>query len=280
MTTNEENGYNILDKYPRHKEALLKAGHKYSKSLQTKTPPTRKIKENVDGYNSNGKSKAKRKLFFKVKYSKFFKVPIHVIIKRNLKIFSLDFVKFSMCYKRYPNFGEIISGDIKKKLVKAYKDENFDDLKCNCRGGEAKCILEVPCGMTNVVYELGCKVCGNDLAYDGSTARRIKTRYREHVYDVRAWIKNGLVSDSFSRHFAGHCNAESSVKDIRELIEVKILGKITNGRGYGTDFCGLCSLERLTLIRRHMRGIESINGHLEVCFTCKHKRGFPRWKLR
>ena len=84
-----------------------------------------------------------------------------------------------------------------------------------------------------------------------------------HFADTRSLINNGIILDTFAKHFASHFKTNEdkknknkkdlvSIGQIRKLAKVSILwqGKpISNMKTFGKLNCSLCMKERLSKIK-------------------------------
>lgn len=112
-----------------------------------------------------------------------------------------------MCWKRHRNLKEILLGDLSNKLLENVEDEIFSDKPCNCRRDklvDGECFLNGQCRVSNVIYKLHCKCCGD--SYLGKTARHTKLRAQEHINKVvEIWKK----SETFNRLVAAEIEQTS-----------------------------------------------------------------------
>ena len=122
-----------------------------------------------------------------------------------------------------------------------------------------------------------------------------------HFADTRRLIDNGIVSDTFAKHFASHfkTNEEKgkrkkkdlvSIGQIRKLAKVSILwqGKpISNVKTFGKLNCSLCMKERLSIIKAlkvgknlNIRNVIKSNNEIYGAWAIKRNFiGTPAFKL-
>ena len=123
-----------------------------------------------------------------------------------------------------------------------------------------------------------------DEEYLGKTSRYGKVRINEHLDDVRKYLKDGKLSDSFASYFAKMAMKEFKDKEfkdisrenIRSLFNFEIIwsgNSLMLNRRFGTSNCQLCNRERLELLRRP----NCINAKSEIFHKCKHRSRFPRY---
>ena len=74
-----------------------------------------------------------------------------------------------MSYRRFPNLGGIVKGDLVSKLRKGLPLEDFVDRDCNCnliKKVFVTCIYKGGCCGCFVVYKVTCKYCDNFCIVD------------------------------------------------------------------------------------------------------------------
>ena len=77
-------------------------------------------------------SARKRSVYFKLKFSKYWKIPVHSIIKKTKACFpSLAWLRTSMSYARFPNLREMFQSDLTGKLNDGIVSLDFEPLACN-----------------------------------------------------------------------------------------------------------------------------------------------------
>ena len=293
LTSREGNLKAKMDNlYPNHAEALRKAG------LAPKEFPT--LEEVGSNSKSSEEIKKKRRLrkftrqiFFCVGVSKAFegKNAIHIIIKKLRDKHNLKWLRTSMSYHKFANLSEMFASDVNKKLMEGIGSKDFDTLKCNCYSTkvDGKCIFNLECRKSIVVYKAECKECG--MHYIGNTQQKLKSRMNQHFIEAKNLVNKGKPSDSFAAHFASHFenkdknNKNIEIKDIRNLIKMSILWKgkpISCNKSFGKLNCYLCMNERIQIlksIRRDMNSKERrlINNNTEIFGSCRHKTKFHRY---
>ncbi|OCT55832.1 hypothetical protein XELAEV_18003247mg [Xenopus laevis] len=94
----------------------------------------------------------------------------------------------------------------------------------------------ITCSSTNIIYLLECP-CG--LQYVGRTGRSLKTRLREHIYN----IKKGVMTHSVSAHFTSYHNSDPSLLSFMGIVHKKAHWR-------GSDIINLISREETTWIHK------------------------------
>ena len=208
-------------------------------------------------------------------YVSFSCLPCGASAEANMQYYYYALNKLnSVAYGRFGNLGEILEADIEKKLMAGFKNVHLEQGRCVCRD---RCDFAGDCAKKCVIYKLVCTIC--DIPYNGSTGRTVKTRHREHLYDVRKALRKGGTIDSFVSHMVQHFNdvSEATMLVLRDVVRAEIVwdvGKLYKG---GTDNCELCSCERLLLLANRFCKRKMMNSHDEIFFACKHRNEFPIW---
>jgi hypothetical protein len=225
-----------------------------------------------------------RNLNFQIKVSKFWKTPIHVIIKK-LKIkHNLKWLRFKMCYKRHCNLAEKFNGILNNKLNKDLISLDFENNTCNCSKKalvNGKCAYDDKCRSKCIIYQANCKICNSN--YIGNTQRNFKARMDGHYNDIRNLINKDKKSDSFANHFAKHFSTAPKPQEIREILNMKILWQgnpISLMKSFGSSSCKLCMKERLLIldaIKNRKKKKKIINSNSEIYGACRHKSKFHRF---
>ena len=69
------------------------------------------------------------------------------------------------------------------------------------------------CRKSGVIYKCECTLCGT--FYIGNTQNHVKKRMNGHFAEARNEVNKGIISDSFSCHFASHFNKEKGNKKVQ-----------------------------------------------------------------
>jgi hypothetical protein len=72
------------------------------------------------------------------------------------------------------------------------------------------------------VYELRCNSCHK--AYIGQTGRNFKTRFKEHIQD----IKNNRTKTGFSQHILNTGHEYNTIENFMNIIKIQNKGKLLN----------------------------------------------------
>ena len=282
LTSHEKNEtFKLHQKFPAYSEALLRAGLISQNEAE--------IDRNFDDFNTDSKNKSKwdsRKIPFILEYCRpWLKEPIHSIIKRNLKIYHLSsFIRFSMVYKKFSNFAELIKADMRRKVNDLVEDENYQNRTCNCQGGVCQ-LTDKQCRKSAVTYGITCNIekCGK--LYVGSTQNFAKDRIGQHMGDIRKVLKGeeilkdegkewrGKVClDSFTKHILSHDRSwlpEGRLPSRKDVREVTLSHVIQNCGAFmlGTDKCTICKWEKFWIWSKK----NTMNARTELFACCPHK---------
>ena len=163
----------------------------------------------------------KRTIYFMVGFTDFWCKPIHKLLNKIKATFpSLKWLRISMSYHRFQNLRELFQGNLNTKLLEDVTSLDFDQLPCNCRKKDKKCIYDGNCRNKVVVYQTTCALTGKK--YVGNTQQPVKTRIQQHVQDTRRLFLLGKRSDSFANHFCQLIPPQSDKKKIKDYDRVKI----------------------------------------------------------
>jgi hypothetical protein len=197
--TNESRYKSIKDLYPRHFEALDKAGlaPKYIPTLQEILDRNKGKEERKEEKLERDKQR-NRSVYFCIGYSNVWKEPIHKTLKKLRNKFDLKWLRISMSYHRFPNMRDLLAGDLSKKLSEGVESMDFQVRDCNCRGGRGprKCQYGDFCRMPIVVYKVTCKMMNK--FYIGNTQQHLKSRMRGHFQDVKKLMEKEVHSDLYA----------------------------------------------------------------------------------
>jgi hypothetical protein len=275
----------IKDLYPRHFEALDKAGlsPKYIPTLQ-EVLDLNKGKEKRREEKLGRDVQRNRSVYFCIGYSNTWKEPLHKVLKKLRNKFDLRWLRISMSYHRFPNMREMLAGDLSSKLSEGVESVEFKVRDCNCRGGRGpgKCQYGGYCRMPIVIYRITCKM--TNKIYIGNTQQHFKMRMRGHFQDVKKLMGKGVHSDSYARHFAGIWPRGAEVPTPgmqRDLIKCEILWQgnpISVVKTFGKNICALCNRERMEIIKISRSTPDTlINSCSEIHGACRHKPRFHRY---
>ena len=225
-TINDDNkGKRIDEIYPVYITALTKSELVKTDDLPTLGDlQTEREKELADTTTQAIKKQRqrdrKRAIYFKIGFSNYWGKPIHKLIKDIKKKFpSLSWLRVSMSYHRFVNLRELFQGDLNAKISEGIKSLDFENLDCNCKKPE-NCPYKGKCRRAIVVYKATCLKTGKQ--YIGNTQQYVKKRIQQHVQDVKNLVLNEKNSDSFASHFAGLVPPNTTRKDIKNHIAIKI----------------------------------------------------------
>ena len=161
------------------------------------------------------------------------------------------------------------------------KWDSADSAGCNCpKKKKTDCPIPGNCLSENVVYGALIESESKHFGYYGMTARRFKTRYNEHMGDIRHChernkdgdrIRNGTV---LSRKVEELENAGKPYK-----IKWSIVDKAYPLKA-GAKSCDLCSCEKMHIalgckgFHKWPPGCIMLNKRKEILNKCVHKRSF------
>ena len=290
----DENQDQTLDAiYPEHFQALRQAG-----LIHGEVPTLLEMHEKIKVKNSmiNTKDKAKkllarkRQVYFCIGYSSIWKTKIHrTLDKIRKKYKTLNFLRISMSYHRFPNLREIFQGDLQGKLNQGITSKDFINEECNCmtRGGQRNCQYDGICRNKIIVYEVKCKATGK--IYIGNTQQNFKQRMRGHFNDVQSKIKKNKASDSYAEHFAivhktNDPTGIPSPATQRDNINSRVIWQgnpMSAVKSFGTNNCLLCNREKLAILKQSLKDKYCmINSCSEVYGACRHIPRFHRFPER
>jgi hypothetical protein len=110
---------------------------------------------------SQGRSRSRsatksRAVFFCLGFSKFWKTPIHVLLRRRNK-HNLLWLRVSMSYHRFNNLRELFQGHLNEVLLRYVVSEDLRDRPCNCPG-RGSCRYNNVCRKALIVYKVGSSI--------------------------------------------------------------------------------------------------------------------------
>ena len=210
-TRTEENEVkSLLELYPENPKTLVAAGLvKASQQLPSlvKVLDDRAKNSEAKQLQKEKRKKDRRTTYIVTRFSGNCRYPIHKTLNQLKTKYGMKWLRVRMCWKRHRNLKEILLGDLSNKLLENVEDEIFSDKPCNCRRDklvDGECFLNGQCRVSNVIYKLHCKCCGD--SYLGKTARHTKLRAQEHINKVvEIWKK----SETFNRLVAAEIEQTS-----------------------------------------------------------------------
>jgi hypothetical protein len=116
--------------YPEHAEALQRAGLSSSR-----LPTLKQVLDCTSGSQGRSRSRSATKspaVFVCLGFSKFWKTPIHVLLRRLRNKHNLLWLRVSMSYHSFNNLRELFLGHLKKVLLRNVDSEDPRDRPCNC----------------------------------------------------------------------------------------------------------------------------------------------------
>ena len=287
MTVDDKNRDKKLDEiYPKHFEVLGKADLLQDVNIPTLKEKKDEIKRSKEDTVENRTKKRrekdrKRVIYFKIGFNNYWRRPVHKTIKEiKGKFESLNWLRVSMSYHRFPNLRELFQGDLNKKINRGLVSTDFKNLPCNCRN-EAACPYKGKCRHPIVVYKDTCLTTGK--IYIGNTQQHVKKRTQQHVQDVKKLVTDGTSSDSFAAHFATLVPKGTQKKEVKNFVKIKVDiiwqgDPISCVKTFGSRGCKLCSKERYEILKLTRNTPKmAINKCNEVHGACRHKPRFHRF---
>jgi hypothetical protein len=121
--------------YPEHAKALQHAGLSGSRFPTLKQVLDRRSGAPRQSLSRSGKKS--RAVFFCLGYSRFWKTPIHVLLRCLPNKYNLLWLRVTMSYHRFNNLREKFQGHLNRVLMKNVESEDYRDRPCNCPGRDA-----------------------------------------------------------------------------------------------------------------------------------------------
>lgn len=210
---------------------------------------------------------------------RYLKAPVHKVIQRTVQLFDMN-IKVKIVHSRYPNVQENLLSDFNCKVLEEMgkEDKITQQVPCNCR---KKCRFGEECGKKLVIYRITEKQ--TKQFYVGSTARKLKTRVAEHMYDLRKNFTNpDSKSDSFATFFStldygGRDKKGIKTEEIWDFFDYEVVRSIKSVSNAKTFSCGLCCAERYEIVRSKMLQEKIVNQNNEIYFTCRHTNNWKLW---
>ena len=229
------------------------------------------------------KKKWGRTTYFSIGFSRVWKFPIHNIIKKLRDDFGLIWLQVRMSYRKFPNFRELVNGDLSRKMNYDINSRFFRQKPCDFKAPtrvNGKCQFNGNCNKTCVVYKITCQLC--KLSYIGQTQNKANTRLTQHIGEAKLFCNKNKRSDSFASHFGSHIDKSMTPRQqadyLRSIMKCSLpwTGKIIpTMKTFRRPSCQLCMKER-TLITKGMLSGKSdlINSSSELYGACRHKSRF------
>jgi hypothetical protein len=179
--------------YPEHAEALQRAGSSH-------LPTLKQVLDCRSGSQGRSRSATKsRAVFFCLGFSKFWKTPIHVLLRYLRSQHNLLWHRVSMSYHRFNNLRELFQGHLNKVLLRNVDSEDLRDRPCNCPG-RGSCRYNNVCRKALIVYKV--KIPRTGKYYIGATSHTLKKRVAGHLQDTRKLLRGGVRSTTLASHLA------------------------------------------------------------------------------
>ena len=302
-SVNEDNKNTTLDElYPKHIEALEKAGLPLPSVYPTLNEAVEKLKIDIAEKESKEDQSKKMKkakdnnraTYFCIGVSTgFWKTPISVTIRELSKKHGLTWLRPKMSNHRFTNLGEMLNSDLSKKVMMNIYDEEGEDRECNCNSSSkcenGECLYGGECRKKYVIYELKDSITGK--SYIGKTQQFLKNRTSNHIADVWKRVeakKNNKTyqkDDSFSRHFSTYCSDCTNSSQVRTklkgILDVNILWqgeRIQCMKTARTRDCRICMKERMTIMQSLRDDkYKVINDNSDIYSSCKCQSGFHKF---
>lgn len=267
--------------YPEHTKALQQAG------LSGPVLPT--MKQVLDRSRSTNRNRRKsassRSVFFCIGYSKFWKTPIHVLLRRLRNKYNLRWLRVSMSYHRFSNLRELFQGHLNKVLLENVVSIDYCDRPCNCQ--TQVCRYGNDCRKQLVVYKVKCEE--TDKFYIGATSDTLKNRVSQHLQDARTLLRVGERSSTLASHLAARWQRNNNPSipaagQLREKLSFSVLWQgdpFSCSKKFGQLGCKLCQKERVALLRHSWSdGANMMNLLSELNGACRHKPRFHRLRMK
>jgi len=136
--------------------------------------------------------------------------------------------------------------------------------------GKNECPVNGTCLTRGVIYKATVRNNNKNMVYIGSTGRKFKTRYNEHMQSFRNKSKKESTRLSKFIH-----SIKTNETDLKKTIKWEFLHK-TNQIKPGL-ICSLCNLERMEIAFANTKSL--LNSRSELIGKCKHfaKFYFKTW---
>ena len=268
--------------YPNHAKALQQAG------LSCATLPTLKqVLDRPRGSSNRSRRKSAKKsraVFFCLGFSRFWKTPIHVLLRRLRNKHELRWLRVTMSYHRFRNLRELFQGHLNDALLKNVVSEDYCDRPCNCRNDT--CLYNNCCRKQLIVYKV--KVRNSGKYYIGATSKTLKDRVAGHLQDTHRLLREGMGGSTLASHLAkmwqANSNSIPSAGKLRDGLSYSILWQgdpFSCSKTFGKLQCKLCQKERVALLRHSWSdGGNMLNKLSELHGSCRHTARFHRLSMR
>ena len=206
-----------------------------------------------------------------------------------------------MSYHRFANLGQKFNSDLTGKVMNGIIDSDLMDMTCNCNKAstleDGKCMYEGQCRRSMVVYEL--QHATTKKSYVGKTQCHLKTRTKQHVYDVWKVIESGRQkfgedwfgsggyagADAFSKYFGNQCRDCNSSNEVRAKMKTIMIptilwqgDRIRCMKSSRTLQCKICMVERKEILSRFRTNrSEIINDNSDIFSSCKCNSRFHKF---
>ena len=268
--------------YPEHAKALQHAGLSGSRF-----PTLQQVLDSRSGAPRQSRSRSGKKsraVFFCLGYSRFWKTPIHVVLRRLRNKHNLLWLRVTMSYHRFNNLREMFQGHLNRVLMKNVDSKDYCDRPCNCRG--RGCRYENVCRKALIVYKVTIPRTGK--YYIGATSQTLKERVGGHLQGARRFLRHGTRSSTLAIHLAQmwqrSSNSIPSAGMLRDELSCSILWQgdpFSCSKTFGKLSCKLCQKERVALLRHSwMDESNMLNDRSELHGSCRHTARFHRLFMR
>ena len=135
------------------------------------------------------------------------------------------------------------ASQLTKHNQKILRDNNnssiTEDKTCNCRE-KNECPVNGTCLTRGVIYKATVRHNNKNMVYIGSTGRKFKTRYNEHMQSFKN--KSKIESTRLSKFIH---NIKTNEIDLKKSIKWELLHKTNQNKP--ALICSLCNLERMEI---------------------------------
>eukprot|EP00984_Skeletonema_dohrnii_P021597 scaffold10835_cov137-Skeletonema_dohrnii-CCMP3373.AAC.2 len=306
---NEDTTLDVL--YPKHIEALERAGLPLPKVYPTLKEANEKLKNDTILRSTEEEQQRRKKLqkdyaratYFVIgRTTNFWDKPVCGMIKELVKKHKLPWLRFKMANSRFTNLGELFNADLSKKVMTGIVDEEMLDLPpCNCNVlslcEDGECLYGGDCRKKKKMVIYGLKDKTTDKTYYGKTVQHLKERTSTHFQQVWSLVdykrnpndpkkkKAAAKSDSFAYHFAKLCrdctNSNRSRAKLKQVVSVEVIWQgepIQCTKSARTRACKICMVERKQIMKalrddKH----KVINENDDIYAACKCSTRFHKF---
>ncbi len=209
---NENTPLNEL--YPEHIAALERANLPLPKSYPTLKEAVDQLKEVTSRRSSEDEQQRRKKAqkdykratyFVMGRSTNFWTTPVCGMIKQLVGKHNMTWLRFKMANSRFTNLGELLEGDLQKKVMAGIFDEEMVDERCNCnvlsKRMDGSCLYGGNCRKKLTIY--GLKDKNTNRTYYGKTVQHLKFRTKQHFGDTWKIIDYNLHPDDDKRRAEG-----------------------------------------------------------------------------